>query len=63
MDKRCKTCALDGILAYRNTCKTYAEMLAVLREAKADGHTAWWNSEELRNGELIVYVRKENENG
>ena len=50
----------------RHECKTYAEMLAVLREAKADGHTAWWNSEELRNGELIVYVRKdkkENENG
>ena len=50
-------------------CKTYAEMLAVLREAKASGNTAWWNSEELRNGELIVYVRKdrkdekENENG
>ena len=53
----------------RHECKTYAEMLAVLREAKAAGHTAWWNSEELRNGELIVYVRKdgkdrkENENG
>ena len=50
----------------KHECKTYAEMLAVLREAKADGHTAWWNSEELRNGELIVYVRKdrkENENG
>ena len=50
----------------RHECKTYAEMLAVLRKAKADGHTAWWNSEELRNGELIVYVRKdekEEENG
>jgi len=49
----------------RHECKTYAEMLAVLREAKEAGHTAWWNSEELRNGELIVYVRKdrkENEN-
>ena len=43
----------------RHECKTYAEMLAVLREAKEAGHTAWWNSEELRNGELIVYVRKE----
>ena len=50
----------------RHECNTYAEMLTVLREAKADGRTAWWNSEELRNGELIVYVRKdrkENENG
>ena len=47
----------------RRECKTYAEMLAVLREAKASGHTAWWNSEELRNGELIVYVRKEEKNG
>lgn len=50
----------------RHECKTYAEMLAVLRKAKEAGHTAWWNSEELRNGELIVYVRKdrkENENG
>ena len=46
----------------KHECKTYADMLAVLRQAKADGHTAWWNSEELRNGELIVYVRKENEN-
>ena len=46
----------------RHECKTYAEMLAVLREAKASGNTAWWNSEELRNGELIVYVRKEEEN-
>jgi hypothetical protein len=43
----------------RHECKTYAEMLAVLREAKEAGHTAWWNSEELRNGELIVYVRKD----
>ena len=43
----------------RHECKTYAEMLAVLREAKEVGHTAWWNSEELRNGELIVYVRKD----
>ena len=25
MDKGCKTCALDGILAYRNTCKTCVE--------------------------------------
>ena len=50
----------------RHECKTYAEMLAVLREAKEAGHTAWWNSEELMNGELIVYIRKdgkENENG
>ena len=47
----------------RHECKTYAEMLAVLREAKEAGHTAWWNSEELRNGELIVYVRKEEDNG
>ena len=47
----------------RHEFTTYAEMLAVLRQAKADGHTAWWNSEELRNGELIVYVQKENENG
>ena len=47
----------------RHECKTYAEMLAVLHKAKVDGHTAWWNSEELRNGELIVYVRKEEENG
>ena len=43
----------------RHECKTYAEMLAVLREAKEAGRTARWNSEELRNGELIVYVRKE----
>lgn len=42
----------------RHECKTYAEMLAVLREAKEAGHTAWWNSEELRAGILIVYVRK-----
>ncbi len=50
----------------RHECKTYAEMLAVLREAKEAGHTAWWNHDELMNGELIVYVRKdrkENENG
>ena len=53
----------------RHECKTYSEMAQVLREAKVDGHTAWWNSEELRTGELIVYVRKdrkdrkENENG
>ena len=40
-------------------CKTYAEMLAVLREAKADGHTARWNHDELMAGELIVYVRKD----
>ena len=46
----------------RHECKTYAEMLAVLREAKADGNTAWWNSEELRAGILIAYVRKEEEN-
>ena len=25
MDKGCKTCALDGILAYRNTCKNCVE--------------------------------------
>ena len=25
MDKRCKTCALDGILAYQNTCKNCVE--------------------------------------
>ena len=53
----------------RHECKTYAEMLAVLRDAKAAGHTAWWNHDELMAGELIVYVRKdrkdrkENENG
>ena len=53
----------------RHECKTYAEMAQVLRKAKADGHTAWWNHDELMNGELIVYVRKdrkdrnENENG
>lgn len=50
----------------RIICKTYAEMLAVLREAKEAGHTAWWNHDELMAGELIVYVRKdrkENENG
>ena len=53
----------------RHECKTYAEMLAVLRKAKEAGHTAWWNHDELMNGELIVYVRKdrkdrkENENG
>ena len=50
----------------RHECKTYAEMAAFLRECKAKGITYWWNSEELRNGELIVYVRKdrkENENG
>ena len=47
----------------KHECKTYAEMLAVLRDAKAAGYTAWWNSEELRNGELIVYVRKEENNG
>ena len=46
----------------RHECKTYAEMLAVLREAKASGNTAWWNHDELMAGELIVYVRKENEN-
>lgn len=46
----------------RHECKTYAEMLAVLREAKEAGRTAWWNSEELRAGILIVYVRKEEEN-
>ena len=45
----------------RHECKTYAEMLAVLREAKEAGHTAWWNHDELMNGELIVYVRKEKE--
>ena len=46
----------------RHECKTYAEMLAVLREAKEAGHTAWWRkSDELMNGELIVYVRKEGE--
>ena len=44
-------------------CQTYSEMAQVLRECKAKGLTYWWNSEELRNGELIVYVRKENENG
>lgn len=44
-------------------CQTYSEMAQVLREAKEAGHAAWWNSEELRNGELIVYVRKEEENG
>ena len=43
----------------RHECKTYAEMLAVFREAKEAGHTAWWNSEELRAGILIVYVRKD----
>ena len=50
----------------RHECKTYAEMAQALREAKASDNTAWWNSEELRNGELIVYVRKdrkEKENG
>ena len=48
----------------RHECKTYAEMLAVLREAKEAGHTAWWNHDELMNGELIVYVRKDRkENG
>ena len=47
----------------RHECKTYAEMLTVLREAEAAGHTAWWNSGELRNGELIVYVRKEENDG
>ncbi len=47
----------------RHECKTYSEMLAVLREAKEAGHTAWWNSEELRAGILIVYVRKEEKNG
>ena len=47
----------------RHECKTYAEMLAVLREAKEAGYTAWWNSEELMNGELIVYVRKEENDG
>ena len=46
----------------RHECKTYAEMLAVLREAKEAGHAAWWNSEELRAGILIVYVRKEEKN-
>ena len=43
----------------RHECKTYAEMAAFLRECKAKGITSWWNSEELRNGELIVYVRKD----
>jgi len=59
-------CGVVAMTEERHECKTYAEMLAVLREAKAGGNTAWWNSEELRNGELIVYVRKdrkENENG
>ena len=46
----------------RYECKTYAEMLAVLREAKEAGHTAWWNHDELMAGELIVYVRKEEKN-
>jgi hypothetical protein len=54
---------VDNMTEERHECKTYAEMLAVLRKAKADGHAAWWNSEELRNGELIVYVRKEENNG
>ena len=47
----------------RHEFTTYAEMATFLRECKAKGITYWWNSEELRNGELIVYVRKENENG
>ena len=46
-------------------CDTYSEMLEVLRICKDKGAEGYWNSEELRNGELIVYVRKngkENEN-
>ena len=56
-------CGVVDMTEERHECKTYAEMAAFLRECKAKGVTYWWNSEELRNGELIVYVRKENENG
>ena len=47
----------------RHEFTTYADMAAFLRECKAKGITYWWNSEELRNGELIVYVRKEENDG
>ena len=43
-------------------CDTYSEMLEVLRICKEKGAEGYWNSEELRNGELIVYVRKEEKN-
>ena len=56
-------CEVDNMTEERHEFTTYAEMAAFLRECKAKGNTYWWNSEELRNGELIVYVRKENENG
>ena len=54
---------VDDMTEERHECKTYAEMLAVLRKAKEAGRTAWWNHDELMNGELIVYVRKEEKNG
>jgi hypothetical protein len=44
-------------------CQTYSEMAQVLRECKAKGLVYWWNHDELMNGELIVYVRKEEDNG
>ena len=47
----------------RHEFTTYADMAAFLRECKAKGITYWWNHDELMAGELIVYVRKENENG
>ena len=46
----------------RHECKTYAEMLEVLRICKEKGAEGYWNHDELMNGELIVYVRKEKEN-
>ena len=43
-------------------CDTYSEMLEVLRICKEKDAEGYWNHDELMNGELIVYVRKENEN-
>ena len=47
----------------RHEFTTYADMAAFLRECKAKGITYWWNHDELMNGELIVYVRKEENDG
>ena len=43
-------------------CDTYSEMLEVLRICKEKGAEGYWNHDELMNGELIVYVRKEKKN-
>ena len=39
--------------------QNYADMYAMLRKCKDEGIEAYWNKEELMAGELIVYVRKE----